>query len=100
MSRQRPLEAAIDESFCRAEGWLEARQSSPSQHVAKKEDLLRLANALTELSDLQREAVICRHLEGLSLAEVADRLRRSETAVAGLVYRGLNKLHDLLDEQE
>jgi RNA polymerase sigma-70 factor (ECF subfamily) len=100
VSRLKPLEATIDESFCRAEGWLEARQSSPSQHVAKKEDLLRLANALTELSDLQREAVICRHLQGLSLAEVAGRLERSETAVAGLVYRGLNKLHDLLDERE
>ena len=98
VSRQRPLEAAIDESFCRAESWLEARQSSPSQHVTKKEEVLRLADALRELPQAQRDAVILRHLQGLSLAEVAHQLDRTEPAVAGLVYRGLNKLHELLDE--
>ena len=100
VSRQQPLEAAIDDSFCRTERWLEARQSSPSQHVTNKEELLRLADALTELPDAQRDAVILRHLQGLSLAEVARELGRTEAAVAGLVYRGLNRLHDLLDEQE
>ena len=98
VSRQQPLEAAIDESFCRAESWLAARQSSPSQHVGKQEELLRLSDALTELPDAQRDAVILRHLQGMSLAEVARELDRSESAVAGLIYRGLNKLHDLLDE--
>ena len=48
--------------------------------------------------DTQREAVILRHLQGMSLAEVAGQLDRSEAAVAGLVYRGLNKLHDVLDD--
>jgi len=100
VSRQRPLEAAIDDSFCRAESWLEASQSSPSEHVAKKEELLRLADTLTELPAAQRDAVILRHLQGLSLGEIARQLDRTEAAVAGLVYRGLNKLHDLLDERE
>ena len=100
VSRQQPLELAIGDSFCRAGSWLEARQSSPSQHVAKKEELLRLADALTELPNAQRDAVILRHLQGLSLADVAHQLGRTQAAVAGLVYRGLNKLHDLLDERE
>ncbi len=100
VSRQRSLEAEIDGSFCRMESWLAASQSSPSQQVAKKEELLRLADALTELPDAQREAVILRHLQGLSLPEVAHELGRTEPAVAGLVYRGLNRLHDLLDERE
>ncbi len=98
VSRQRSLELEIDGSFCRAENWLAASQSSPSQHVTKKEELLRLADALTELPEAQRDAVILRHLQGMSLAAVASQLDRSETAVAGLVYRGLNKLHDLLDQ--
>jgi hypothetical protein len=38
--------------------------------------------------------------QGMSLAEIASQLQRSEAAVAGLVYRGLKKLYDLLDEQE
>ncbi len=49
---------------------------------------------------MQRDAVILRHLQGLSLAEAARQLGRTEAAVAGLVYRGLKKLHDLLDERE
>lgn len=100
VSRKRSLEAAINGSFRQAESWLHARQSSPSQHLTKKEDLLRLADALTELPEAQRDAVIFRHLQGLSLAEVAQQLGRTEPAVAGLVYRGLNKLHELLDERE
>ena len=100
VSRQRALHAAIDESFGRAEHWIAATQSSPSQHATKKEELLRLADALTKLPGAQREAVTLRHLQGLSLAETAHALGRSEAAVAGLVYRGLNKLHDLLGERE
>ena len=100
VSRQRPLEAEIDGSFHRMESWLAASQPSPSQRATKKEELLRLADSLTELPDAQREAVILRHLQGLSLVEVARQLGRSEAAVAGLIYRGLNKLHDLLDVRE
>ena len=100
VSRQRVLEAGVDQSFQRAQSWLEASQSSPSQQAEKKEELLRLANAVTQLPDDQRDAVILRHLQGLSLAEVANQLDRSESAAAGLVYRGLKKLHDLLDEPE
>ena len=99
VSRQRSLEAEIDGSFCRAESWLAASQSSPSQQATKKEELLRLADALTKLPEAQRDAVILRHLQVMSLAEVASQLDRSEPAVAGLVYRGLNKLHDLLDDE-
>ncbi len=99
VSRQRSLEGEIDGSFRRAESWLAASQSSPSQHVTKKEELLRLADALTKLPEAQRDAVILRHLQGMSLSEVASQLDRSEAAVAGLVYRGLNKLHDLLDDE-
>lgn len=98
VSRERSMDAEIDGSFRRAESWLAASRSSPSQQATKKEELLRLADALTRLPEAQRDAVILRHLQGMSLAEVAGQLKRSEAAVAGLVYRGLNKLHDLLDD--
>lgn len=100
VSRERSLEVEIDGSFRRADDWLAASQSSPSQHATKKEELLRLSDALTKLPEVQRDAVILRHLQGMSLAEVAGQLNRSEAAVAGLVYRGLNKLHDLLDDDQ
>ena len=82
VSKQQPLEAGIDESFRRAQVWLEAQQSTPSQQAEKKEDLLQLADALTQLSDDQRDAVILRHLQGMSLSQVASQLDRSGTGLS------------------
>ncbi len=100
VSRQRALDVAIEDSFCRAENWLEASQTSPSQHIAKKEQFVQLADAISKLPSAQREAVILHHLQGLKLAEVAEQIERSEAAVAGLLYRGLKRLHELLEEPE
>lgn len=96
ISRQKSLDMEIDDSFRRAQSWLEANQSSPSQRVEKKEILTRLADALEQVPEVQREAVIMRHLQGMSLANIALELNRSESAVAGLIYRGLKNLHELL----
>jgi RNA polymerase sigma-70 factor (ECF subfamily) len=96
--RDRPLEGAIDASFSHTEEWLAAVQSSPSQKAVQQEDLLRLSEALNLLSDNQREAIVLHYLQGLKLADVAVQIGRSESAVAGLLFRGLAKLHALLDE--
>lgn len=96
--RERPLEGAIDASFARTQDWLAAVQSSPSQRAVKQEDLLRLAQALTELPEAQRDAIVLHHLQGLKLAEVAAEMDRSEAAVAGLLFRGLRALQTLLIE--
>lgn len=96
--RERPLERGIDASFSHTDDWLVAVQSSPSQRAVKQEDVLRLSEALSKLPDNQREAIVLHHLQGLKLAEVAVEIERSEAAVAGLLFRGLTKLHTLLDE--
>jgi RNA polymerase sigma-70 factor (ECF subfamily) len=95
---ERSLEAAIGESSSRLEGWLAAEQSSPSQRAMKHEELLRLADALDHLPALQREAVALHHLQGMSLADLAGHLKRSEASVAGLLRRGLARLRELLQD--
>lgn len=100
IARQQSLEVEISGSFRRAEEWLAESQPSPSENVERREDLHRLADALTQLPEAQRDAVICRHLQGMSLTEIAAELDRSETAVAGLIYRGLGRLHELLDQRK
>lgn len=72
--------------------------SSPSQHASHQEELRRLADALSQLPDDQRRAVELHHLEGLSVAEVADVLGRGKSAVVGLLFRGLRNLRQLLDD--
>jgi RNA polymerase sigma-70 factor (ECF subfamily) len=84
----------------RLEAWLAAEQSSPSQQVAYQEQQLRLAEALEALPEDQRSAVELHHLQGLSVAEVAERLGRTRTAVAGLIKRGVAGLRHRLREAE
>jgi RNA polymerase sigma-70 factor (ECF subfamily) len=100
VGRERSLEAAIEESSVRLEAWLASEQSSPSAVAEKNERLLRLAEALEQLPDAQREAVELHHLRGLSLAELAGQLGRSEGAAAGLLHRGIKRLRELLHDLE
>jgi RNA polymerase sigma-70 factor (ECF subfamily) len=90
------LEQALDASSARLEAWFAADQSSPSEQVVRQEQLLRLAAALGRLPDDQRQAVEMHHLQDGSVADIAQRLGRTEAAVAGLLRRGLKKLREIL----
>jgi RNA polymerase sigma-70 factor (ECF subfamily) len=92
------LERAIGESSARLEAWLAADQSSPSEVVARHEQMLALARALGRLPEDQRTAVELHHLRDASVAEIAARLGRTEASVAGLLRRGLQNLRTLLQD--
>jgi RNA polymerase sigma-70 factor (ECF subfamily) len=100
LDRERSLEAALAESSARLEGLLAADQSSPSQRAERDEQLLRLARALADVPDDQREVLVMRHLRGLSLADIAAHFGRSPAAVAGLLHRGLKNLRKRLIDAE
>jgi RNA polymerase sigma-70 factor (ECF subfamily) len=100
VGRERSLDAALDESSARIEAWLEAEQSSPSEQAVRNEQLRRLADALAQLPEPQREAVVLHHLQCWPLADLAARLQRSEPAVAGLLHRGLKRLRELMHDRE
>lgn len=98
--RERSIDAAIDDSFLKVHEWLAAEQTSPSEQAIRSEKLLRLADALEELPAAQREAVILHHIHGWTLARTAEHLRRGESAVAGLLHRGLKGLRQSLRKLE
>lgn len=99
LPREAQLLDAVEESSSRLE-LLVAEQSSPSERAAKDEQLVRLAAALEQLPEAQREAVALHKLQGLSLADVAHRMDCTEPAVAGLYRRGIEKLRELLGGPE
>ena len=47
----------------------------------------------------QRSAVAMKHLQGLSVAEIAGLMQRSETAIGGLLRGSMTRLRDLLKEK-
>jgi RNA polymerase sigma-70 factor, ECF subfamily len=96
LSRERSLEAELEQSSIRLEHLLVADQSSPSEGAARGEELLRLARALGRLPDDQRRAVELHHLKGHTVAEVAAEIGRTRPAVVGLLFRGVKRLRELL----
>ena len=99
-NRERSLEIELDQSSSRMEGLLAADQSSPSERAVRADELLRLARAMNCLPADQRQVVELHHLKGLPVAEVAELIEKSRPAVVGLLYRGLKKLRELLQDQE
>ncbi len=97
VGRERSI-GGMEASASRVEQWLAAEQSSPSQRASRHEQLLRLAAALARLPDDQREAVELHHLRGHTVAEVGELMGRTRAAAMGLIYRGLERLREQLDD--
>lgn len=91
-------ETPLDERW--AQEMAASQELSPSARAMVNEQAVVLTLALEKLPPDQREAVRLRHLEGLTLAEIADRLGRSEDAVAGLLKRGMRTLRKWLKDEE
>ena len=80
--------------------YLTASESGPRTGMMRQEELLRLATAVDQLPEAERDAVIAHYILELPLAEVAVRLERSEKGVAGLLFRGKRRLRELLSDRE
>jgi len=72
--------------------------ASPSQHAIAREELQRFEAAVLELPEKQRAAVTMSRLMGLSYEQVAEQMGMTESAVRGLVARGLGALSSLLED--
>jgi RNA polymerase sigma-70 factor (ECF subfamily) len=99
VGREQSLEAALEESSARLEVWLAEERSSAAERAERHEELLRLAGALARLPEDQRRAVELHHLRGLTVAEAGAAMGRSRSAVMGLLFRGLKRLRELLNDE-
>jgi len=78
-----------DESQCSIE-------DPPDEITEKHLNCQVLHNALSTLTDDQRDVIVMRFVVGMPLSEVAKTLRRSEDAIKGLQRRGLIALREKL----
>lgn len=79
---------------------LPGSKTSPSGVAIRGEAVMALLAALHELPETQAEAIRLRYMEGLPLAEIVERMGKSDTAVAGLLKRGLQKLRTILNDTD
>ncbi len=94
--RQPPtqLEPMLDAGF---DPVADDRRTAPSASADRRETQHELAAALMRLTPAVRSAIVLRHVDGLSVAEVAEALGRPEGTVKAQVHRGLRELRALLD---
>lgn len=85
-----------DHSAVQLGNLLDGNFSSPSHRFAREEDQRRLQEALSRLSELDREVVLLRYVEGLSVPEIAAGLGATDAAIYKRQARALEKLHQLL----
>jgi RNA polymerase sigma-70 factor (ECF subfamily) len=89
----------LEESSQAQDLGLVAKQSSPSQRAARREEAVLLADALAKLPADYGELIVLRHLQGLPFAEVARRMGRSVDSVEKLWIRALARLRQLLGDR-
>ena len=75
-----------------------ARQTSPSQRAMQGEEARRLARALEQLPEEEREVLRLRYLEGWTLAQLCAHTGMTKDALVWLMKRGMKEMRRLLDE--
>ena len=86
-----------DSVMALAQGLL-ATGTSPSWNAIRQEMRERVRAALARLPEYNREVLIMRHLEQLSIQQIAAISEVSEGTVKSRLFRGMDQLHRLLDE--
>ena len=100
-----PLDAAPDAAGRRGGGeesgrlldMLALSQTSPSQAVSKREQLVLLADAFAGLPEAEADVLWLYHAESLSFEAIGQRLGLSRKSVRGIFARGLKHLKRSLE---
>jgi len=75
-----------------------ARSSEPDahRHAVSRDALRRARLKIAEMPDAERTAILLRHFEGCSIAEIAHALGGGESAAKQAVFRAVHKLRAVL----
>ncbi len=99
--REEPgLMALPDESLQDLASRMVTSATSPTQQMLRKERQERVRQALTQLPERDREVLVLRHLEQLSVADTAEVLGITPGAVKARHVRALERLRGLLQDDK
>jgi RNA polymerase sigma-70 factor (ECF subfamily) len=97
---EQALQADVEASSRRLDGWLAADQSSPSEVCQRQEQLHALAQALESLPEDQRAVLVLKHCQGQTIDGIARHLGRTPASVAGLLRRAMQAIRERLGEKD
>ena len=95
---EQELEVGLEESS-RLVDRFGGSQSTPSQQAQRREKAVVVANALAKLKGHYRQVLVLRHIDGLSFAEVAERMGRSVKSVQNIWARALVRMREALESE-
>jgi RNA polymerase sigma-70 factor, ECF subfamily len=98
--REVSLDQSLSESSARLEGWLAVEGEEPGQAAETNRRRVRVMEAIAQLPDREREALVLQRYHDWKLREIAEHLGCTTGAVAGLHARALSRLRQLLPELE
>jgi RNA polymerase sigma-70 factor (subfamily 1) len=98
--REVGLDEALDGSSHNLRQALASDTAGPEVQAEAIERGARLAEALAQLPQREREALILQRFHGWGLAQIAEHLTCTPGAVAGLHARGLKRLRELLSDTD
>ena len=87
-----------DDSMIALIEMLAVHERTPSRSAASHEAVAAVQAGLEQLKDDYREVIRLRHIEGLPMAEVAERMGRSQGAAQMLARRALEQLSDAIGD--
>lgn len=98
--RELSLDNSLAQSSIMLANVLASDTATPSVHADNREQQIIIADAIESLPADYREVIVLRNLQGLSHAEVAVRLNRTESAVRMLWLRALKQLRQQVMQRQ
>ena len=99
-NRELDLPASLERSSIMLAELFVDDAASPSVHADNREQQMIIAEVLESLPEDYREVIVLRNLKGLSHAEVAKQLNRTESAVRMLWLRALKQLRQQVMQRQ
>ena len=100
IKREQSIEQSFDASSMSLLKTLKASESSPCQRAMTEEQSLQLMNAMEQLPDDQRQALILKYWQGKSMQEMAQSMNKSISAIGGLLHRANKNLRKSINSPD
>jgi RNA polymerase sigma-70 factor (ECF subfamily) len=103
LKRYAPSQRSLERTQCGGHSLRErvaADESSISEKLDQKHLLQQVLKQIAELPQRQSEVVCMRYLQGLSLDQISSATGDSQSAVAGLLFRGVRQIKQRLSTSE